>query len=106
MLGRYQPWHKGHQALLDRALEENEQVVILVRDMATDENNPFTAEEVKKNIIQNLALYAGEVKVQTVPNITHITYGRDVGYTIAQETFDADIEAISATNIRKENAGQ
>jgi hypothetical protein len=36
-----------------------------------------------------------------VPNIVNITYGRDVGYKIEQETFDESITAISATKIRK-----
>jgi hypothetical protein len=36
-----------------------------------------------------------------VPNITNITYGRDVGYKIEQEVFDDSIHSISATNIRK-----
>jgi uncharacterized protein (DUF488 family) len=40
--------------------------------------------------------------VQLVPNITNITYGRDVGYAIEQETFDESITNISATKIRKE----
>ena len=37
-----------------------------------------------------------------VPNIVHIGYGRGMGYTIAEETFDDATHAISATNIRKE----
>ena len=40
--------------------------------------------------------------IMSVPNITHITYGRDVGYKIEREHLDADIEAIRATNIRQE----
>jgi uncharacterized protein (DUF488 family) len=36
-----------------------------------------------------------------VPNIVNITYGRDVGYKIEQETFDENIHDISATKIRK-----
>ena len=36
-----------------------------------------------------------------VPNITNITYGRDVGYKIEQETFDKKTTNISATKIRK-----
>ena len=40
--------------------------------------------------------------IQLVPNITNITYGRDVGYVIEQETFDESITNISATKIRKE----
>jgi hypothetical protein len=35
-----------------------------------------------------------------VPNITNITYGRDVGYKIEQEVLDAETQKISATKIR------
>ena len=41
-----------------------------------------------------------EFTIIFVPNITHITYGRDVGYKIQRESFDDDIENISATSIR------
>ena len=101
MLGRYQPWHLGHQALLDRAVAKTGQVNIMVRDMPTDENNPFTAEEVVQNLHKKLVSYAGKVMFNIVPNIVNITYGRDVGYKIEQESFDKEIENISATNIRK-----
>ena len=36
-----------------------------------------------------------------VPNIVNITYGRDVGYKIEEETFDIQTSSISATKIRK-----
>ena len=36
-----------------------------------------------------------------VPNIVNITYGRGVGYTFDEETFDETITSISATKIRK-----
>tara|TARA_S200000501_G_C20860958_1_gene759725 strand:+ start:261 stop:479 length:219 start_codon:yes stop_codon:yes gene_type:complete len=39
--------------------------------------------------------------IMDVPNITNITYGRDLGYVIEKETFDKQIEKISATEIRK-----
>ena len=42
-----------------------------------------------------------DYEILPVPNITNITYGRDVGYKIEQESLDENIEAISATNIRK-----
>ena len=38
--------------------------------------------------------------IQKVPNIVNITYGRDVGYKIEQESFDKETESISATEIR------
>jgi hypothetical protein len=36
------------------------------------------------------------------PNITNIVYGRDVGYKIEQVKLGDEIEAISATQKRKE----
>jgi hypothetical protein len=47
-------------------------------------------------------LYQGQYEIQVVPNIVNITYGRDVGYKIEQETFDKSVTDISATKIRKE----
>ena len=40
MLGRYQPFHKGHIELFKKALEKTGHVTIMVRD-CYDENNPF-----------------------------------------------------------------
>ena len=41
MLGRWQPWHKGHTELFKKAIQKTGQVVIQVRDMPKDDNNPF-----------------------------------------------------------------
>jgi ABC-type dipeptide/oligopeptide/nickel transport system ATPase component len=101
MLGRYQPWHAGHQALLDRAIGREGQVCIMIRDMAPDESNPYRAHEVQTNLRHELAAYAGRVEIVVVPNITRISYGRKVGYVIEQEVFDAATHAISATEIRR-----
>ena len=101
MLGRYQPWHPGHQALLERAIAKTGQVNIMVRDMSIDENNPYTAEQVVQNLHKELVNYAGQIMFNIVPNIVNITYGRDVGYKIEQEQFDKEIEDISATKIRE-----
>jgi hypothetical protein len=46
-------------------------------------------------------VYQGQYEIQVVPNIVNITYGRDVGYKIEQESFDESTHSISATNIRK-----
>lgn len=100
LLGRWQPWHDGHQSLLERALEKTGQVCIQIRDMPTDENNPFSPIEVKNNLEMQLAAYAGKIRIMIVPNIMHITYGRGVGYKIEQEVFDDATHEISATKIR------
>lgn len=101
MLGRFQPWHEGHQALFERAHAKTGQVYLMVRDMPVDKNNPYTAEAVVQNLLLKLARYAATTRIQIVPNITHITYGRKVGYTIEQEHFDEVTENISATKIRE-----
>jgi len=104
MLGRWQPWHDGHRALFDRAIAKTGQVCIMIRDcQGWQGSNPFEIEKVKKFIQRDLdMLYQGQYTIQIVPNIVNITYGRDVGYRIEQETFDSSITDISATKIRKD----
>ena len=111
LLGRWQPWHKGHLALFERAIAKTGQVVIQVRDVKDSsggegqEDNPFSFEQISEDIIKKLSKSGYTINedyiIQLVPNITNITYGRGVGYKIEQESFDSEIESISATNIRK-----
>jgi adenylylsulfate kinase len=104
MLGRWQPWHPGHRALFERAIAKTGQVIIQVRDcQGWQGTNPFTFAQVVNAIKRDLEpLYQGQFTVMLVPNIVNITYGRDVGYKIEQESFDETITSISATKIRKE----
>ena len=111
LLGRWQPWHDGHLALFERALAKTGQVVIQVRDVKGSsggegqDDNPFSYEDISKDIAEKLLLAGYKINedfvVQLVPNITNITYGRGVGYSIEQESFNSNIESISATKIRK-----
>jgi len=104
MLGRWQPWHAGHRALFERAIAKTGQVVIQIRDcQGWQGSNPFEIERVKGFIQRDLdPLYQGQYTIQVVPNIVNITYGRDVGYRIEQETFDEATHSISATKIREQ----
>jgi len=104
MLGRWQPWHKGHRALFERAIAKTGQVVIQIRDcQGWNGSNPFAIDQVKSYIRRDLdPLYQGQYEIQVVPNIVNITYGRDVGYKIEQEVFDETTHSISATKIRRE----
>ena len=43
-----------------------------------------------------------QVKVIVIPDIEGVYYGRDVGYKVEQIQAPAEIQAISATKIRKE----
>ena len=111
LLGRWQPWHEGHTALFKRAVAKTGQVIIMIRSMEIDKNNPFAGGQVAETIQSHLEdegfTLGEEYTIIGVPNITDISYGRDVGYTITEESFSSDIEMISATEIRKQmNASQ
>ena len=102
-LGRWQPWHAGHRALFDRLIQKTGQVCIMIRDcQGWQGSNPFAIDQVKNAIKRDLDMvYQGQYEILVVPNITHIGYGRGVGYTIAEEKFDESITNISGTEIRK-----
>ena len=104
MLGRWQPWHDGHRALFERLIARTGQVVIQIRDVqGWQGSNPFEVERVKAFIRRDLdPIYQGQYEIQVVPNIVHIGWGRGVGYTSGEETFDEAVTDISATKIRKE----
>ena len=72
MLGRWQPWHAGHQKLFEEILKKTGQVNIMVRDVKGVDDNPFDFETVKKNIFEALKEYKNRIKVTLVPNITNL----------------------------------
>ena len=100
MLGRWQPWHAGHQKLFEEILKKTGQVNIMVRDVQGVQDNPFDFETVKKNILEALKDYKNRIKISLVPNITNICYGRGVGYKIEEIELSKEIQEISATKIR------
>jgi adenylylsulfate kinase len=101
-LGRYQPWHEGHQALKNEAHKRTNQVLIGVRNTyGTSEKDPLTYKEVERHIRESVG-YNGDTLVARLPNITNIVYGRDVGYKIEQVHLSPEMQAISATQKRKE----
>ena len=100
MLGRWQPWHGGHQKLFEKILEKTGQVLIMVRDVQGVDDNPFDFDTVKQNIESALKDYIGKFKIVLVPNITNICYGRGVGYKIEEIVLPEEIQKISATKIR------
>ena len=79
-IGRYQPFHAGHQRLIEEGLRRVGQVCIAVRDThGLDEKNPLPFFAVKQRIEAALSAYDGSFVVIPLPNITNVSYGRDVG---------------------------
>jgi len=114
MLGRWQPWHPGHQELFKRIHAITGQVVIMIRTVPKDKeandrvpgqnDNPFDINEVSARISIELAkdgFTSGvDYVIMQVPNIVDISYGRGVGYTFTEHDLGKEVHDISATKIR------
>ena len=101
MLGRFQPFHEGHQKLFYEIIKKNNQVYIMVKDVHNLGDNPFNFLKIKKKIKEDLKPFSKRFKIILVPNITKIYYGRKVGYKFEQIHLPKNIQKISATKIRK-----
>jgi cytidyltransferase-like protein len=103
-VGRFQPFHGGHRWILDEILDEGKNVLICVRDIESDEKNPFTSEQVYQNISNELKdlISDGKVKVMVIPDIESINFGRGVGYDIIEHVPPQEVGDISATKIREQ----
>lgn len=77
-IGRYQPFHDGHKAIIDKVLNEGKNVLIAIRDTDINENNPYSYEE-RRNRIQGIYLNNDRVKIIKIPDIEEVCYGRGVG---------------------------
>jgi len=55
VLGRFQPFHRGHRYLIEKALEQCEGVIVGVGSAnMSDERNPFSVDERKNTITEAL----------------------------------------------------
>jgi len=104
-VGRYQPFHDGHKWLIQQRLDKGKKVCIAIMDIHDLEpvKNPYTAEQVKENIEEQMheLVEKGIVKTIIIPPIDSVNYGRTVGYDIIEHTPPTNIKEISATKIRK-----
>lgn len=97
--GRWQPWHKGHEWLINQKLDSGIPVLIMIRDVPPEPANPLPASDVKEMIEKR---YAGQdVEVIIIPDIESINYGRGVGYQVNEFVPPEDVKMISATEIRR-----
>jgi cytidyltransferase-like protein len=103
-IGRWQPLHDGHKELFNQAFNKGKKVLICIRDSEVNSKNPFTPEEVKKNITSHFKneIENGKVKIIVIPDICSIEFGRGVGYDIIEHIPPNKISEISATKIRTE----
>ena len=103
-IGRWQPFHDGHQWLINQQLEKGNSICIAIRDVEQDEKNIWTSKEIQEMLEERFknAIMLGKIKVICIPDIDSINIGRDVGYDIIEHTPPQFIGKISGTKIREE----
>jgi cytidyltransferase-like protein len=103
-IGRWQPWHDGHRWLIDQALNEGKHVLLCIRDVPVSDNNPWTAQEILLNLVEELKDLIEEKRVMLgiIPDIESINIGRGVGYDVIEHVPPQEIHDISATKIREQ----
>jgi nicotinamide mononucleotide adenylyltransferase len=102
-IGRWQNLHEGHLWCFNQKLKEGLPIIIAIRDVEVDENNPKTAKEVKFILeihFQEL-IEIGRVKIMIIPDIEGVYYGRSVGYKVEELIPPQEIAEISGTKIRQ-----
>ena len=95
--GRWQPFHAGHQAMVDMLLDEGHEVVLGIRDTPLSPGNPYSPYE-RQQMIH--AIYNGRVETAVIPDFDVIAYGRKVGWGLREIHLDEQVEAISGTAAR------
>ena len=70
ILGRWQPWHAGHQKLFEKTIKKTGQVNIVVRDVQGVDDNLFDFQTVKSNIELALEDYKDRIKITLMPDTT------------------------------------
>jgi len=96
-IGRFQPLHDGHKAIIQTALDEGKPVLIGLMDTDLDYANPYTVEQRRAMFRE---AFGDRVQVMRLPPIGEVCYGRNVGYGIRRIEAAREIEAINATTIR------
>ncbi len=102
-IGRFQPVHEGHVAIIRKVLDEGKAVAVLLRRTGVDEDNPYTADERSEMFRRAFpSEYGNTLIVHALGfDVDEVCYGRGVGYGIREIRVDAETEAISATAIRE-----
>ena len=104
VLGRFQPWHIGHQMLAEEAIRRHGLVTIHVRAAQRDERNQYGFADVCRGVDAMMArrgVPRCAYRVESAANVAGVYYGRDVGYSVERVRLPAEVEAVRATDIRE-----
>lgn len=96
-IGRFQPFHAGHAAVIEQLQEEKLEVVVAIRNTTLSEDNPFTVEERRTLINSKFS----NVEIIVIPDIDVVAHGRKPGWKLKEVKLDKSLERISGTDIRR-----
>jgi hypothetical protein len=101
-VGRYQPFHAGHKALIEEGIRRIGQVCIAVRGpTGVDKNNPCSFEFVRARIEEALREQNGRFVVVPDPNAAAAYHGRDVAHVVERIELDPESEKLSGSKLRR-----
>jgi len=103
-IGRWQPLHDGHEALIRSVLDTGKPVLVLMRPGGTDADNPYSDDERLAMFRRRFGpeMAGGRLVVVPLPlDINEVCYGRDVGWGVREIRLDSSTEAISGRAIRR-----
>lgn len=99
-IGRFQPFHDGHRALITSVLDQGKDVIIAIRNTPVSETDPYSV-QARWAMIRDAFPDQQRVEIMEIGDISEVCYGRDVGYGFREIRLDAATEAISGTAMRK-----
>lgn len=82
-IGRFQPFHDGHLAVVKQAMEIADEVLILIgsANRARDTRNPFTYEE-RKSLIEAATDADWPITIKAIPDSTNAEWISDVQHAV------------------------
>lgn len=93
-------FHNGHNHIVQELLKKKKPVILGIRNVKPDRNNPWTATEVKE-MLDYTFMHNPNVHVIIVPDVASVEYGRNVGYEVNEIQVTQNIAAISGTKCRQ-----
>lgn len=102
-IGRFQPFHAGHAAIISNLLEEGNNVCVGIRNTTLGKTNPYSVVERRRMVYSEFGdeVKAGRVTFVTLPDITYVAYGRTPGWQFKEVVLSKELQEISATKIRE-----
>lgn len=99
-IGRWAPFHEGHEALIESVLSTGKPVVIAIRDTEPSTKDPYSTSERWTRIQDALHDWGALVRIIVIPDIDEVCYGRDVGYGIRRIDLTDEVHEVSGTKKR------